>query len=372
MPLSLRKFFQYGRGFLLSAILCLSVAVCAQQPEPPNPRLLHRPPPQPNLRSAITPEGRIRLDVTVTDASGKPVFGLQPWDFKLLDNGRPSKILSFSAFNSTTVKPQPPVHVFLLLDTVNLSFDQVAFIRHQLEIYLRSNGGQLPLPVSIVVFGTKGIRVQARPTQDGNALARMVHKLPASVRTFDLAMGSQGSLERLQLSVRQLEAIAENASRDSGRKLLIWLGYGWPIVNGPNDSVSPVDQRRYFDAIVQLTNRLREARMVLYSVNPTYSSAFYSETYRAFLDPVLESRQADSVYLAYKVLVIHTGGGIFGPSNDIPGQIEQCLADADNFYRISFNPPAALHRDEFHSLSIQVDRPGLTVRTDYGYYNEPQ
>lgn len=36
--------------------------------------------------------GLINLDVVVTDNSGKPVPGLKPRDFSLLDNGQPQKI----------------------------------------------------------------------------------------------------------------------------------------------------------------------------------------------------------------------------------------------------------------------------------------
>ncbi|HVC48440.1 MAG TPA: VWA domain-containing protein [Terracidiphilus sp.] len=373
MPHSLLQLFKRARGFPLLAALCLfAAAAFAQQPQPPNPRLLHRPPPKPSRQSAVTPEGRIHLDVVIADPAGKPVLGLQPWDFTLLDNGKHAKILSFRAFNSATVKPEPPVQVFLLLDTVNQDFSEVAFVRHQLEDFLRSNGGLLPLPVSLIVFGAKGVRIQARPTQDGNALAKMVHRLHGTVRTLDPAMGSQGALERFQLSVRQLESIAENSARQPGRKLLVWLGYGWPILNRPDQGFSQAEQRRYFDAIVELTNRLREARMVLYSVNPTYDSAVYSQTYRAFLNPVLTARQADTGNLALKVLVTQTGGKILGPSNDLAGQVRQCMVDADKFYTLSFNPPAAESTNVYHSLQVQVDHPGLTVRTSAGYYNEPK
>lgn len=63
------------------------------KPEPPDPALLNRPAPKP--RSLLIPEGKIKLDVMVDDAAGKPVMGLQPWDFKIVDNGRPTKVLGF-------------------------------------------------------------------------------------------------------------------------------------------------------------------------------------------------------------------------------------------------------------------------------------
>jgi len=82
-----------------------------------------------------------------------------------------------------------------------------------------------------------------------------------SISSINPAMGGQGNMERFQISVRQLATIAENEVRKPGRKLLIWVGPGWPILNRPSDGDSSKEQRRYFDSIVELSNRLREARM---------------------------------------------------------------------------------------------------------------
>ena len=64
-----------------------------------------------------------------------------------------------------------------------------------------------------------------------------------------------------------------------------------------------------------------------------------------------------------------TGGRILGPDNDLAGQINQCIADANAFYRLSFDPPRADHADEYHDLQVQVNQPGMMVRTNSGYYN---
>jgi hypothetical protein len=82
-------------------------------------------------------------------------------------------------------------------------------------------------------------------------------------------------------------------------------------------------------------------------------------------------QQADIGYLALKVLVTNTGGRILGPDNDLAGQIDQCISDANAFYRLSFDPPHAEHADEYHDLQVQVNQPGMMVRTNSGYYNEP-
>jgi len=53
------------------------------------------------------------------------------------------------------------------------------------------------------------------------------------------------------------------------------------------------------------------------------------------------------------------------------GQIAQCVAEVNAYYRIGFDPPAAGHADEFHELKLVTDRPGLKVQTTMGYYDEP-
>ena len=367
--------------YFVASVLCFSATTNAQQttqnPEPPNPVLNKRPPAKPvPTQTAVERAGSLKLDVVVRDAAGKLVAGLEPWDFALLDNGKPQKILSFHEFNDTTVKPEPPVEVILLLDMANLPFSQVAFVRQQVDQFLHQSGGQLQQPMSLIVLTSAGIRVQPRPSVDGDALAGIVKQLSGNISTINPAMGGEGLTERFQLSVRQLETIAENEVRKPGRKLLIWVGPGWPLLNRSDlGSYSEKDQKRYFDGIVELSNQLRNARLVVDSVAPANGAQGSADTnyallYQNFLKPVRTWHDADAGNLALKVLVTETGGLILGPDNDLAEQIDRCVADANGFYRVSFNPPAAEHADEFHELKVTVDKPGMTVRTNTGYYSE--
>jgi VWFA-related protein len=123
---------------------------------------------------------------------------------------------------------------------------------------------------------------------------------------------------------------------------------------------------------VALSTRLREARIVVYSVAPAVGADTTIDIrYRDYLKPVKAPRDADSGDLSLKVLATQTGGKILGPNNDVVGQINKCIADANDFYRISFDPPIAEHADEYHELKVAVDKPDVTVRTNSGYYNEP-
>jgi VWFA-related protein len=378
------------RFVCLAALLCWPLLAVAQEPgaaagtaaqtvpapvpAPPGPVLVNRPPPGPvRPSSAVTPEGRIHLDLVVSDAAGKTALGLGPSDFKLLDDNQPRRILSFRSFDGVAVKANPPVEVILVFDTVNLPFTQVSFVHQELARFLSQNGGHLSQPVSIMLLTDAGLRVQPRLSVDGSALLSVLDQVKGEVHTIYGAMGADGQLQRLQLSLRQMTAIAENEARKPGRKLLIWVGPGWPMLTSNNFSFSDKDQRRYFDAIVELSTRLREARMVVYSAaaenveNPGEPPLLY----QGFLKGVTSARKADTGNLALRVLVAQSGGLVLGPDNDVVSQIDRCVADAGAFYTVSFDPPRAEHADEYHDLKVQVAQAGLIVRTSTGYYNQP-
>jgi VWFA-related protein len=368
------------RSALLVFLLCFPALTMAQTtrvpaPEPDNPVLVLRPPAKsPKSASPISADGRIHLDVLVSDAGGKPVLDLLPQDFTILDDNQPRKILSFRSYDGVNVKPAPPVEVILVVDTVNLPFSQISFMHQELARFLRQNDGHLAQPVSLMLLSEAGLRIQPRPSVDGNALLTILDQVRGSVHGITSAMGADGDLQRLQLSLRQMVAIAENEALRPGRKLLIWVGPGWPMLDSPNFSFSDKDQRRYFDAIVELSTRMREARMALYSVSPASSvmgAGTREQLYKGFLKGVRSPKQSDTGNLALRVLAIQSGGRILGPDNDIVGQIDSCIADANAFYTLSFNPPRAEHMDEYHDLKVTVREAGLTVRTNTGYYNQP-
>lgn len=158
--------------------------------------------------------------------------------------------------------------MILLIDELNLPLTQVSFVKNQVAAFLRQNSGHLAQPVSIILLTETGLQVQPRPSTDGNALLDVLNQIKPHVSSINPAMGSEGALERTQISVHQMATIAENEARKPGRKLLIWIGPGWPMLQSGNFKFSERNRRGYFDTIVELTNRLREARIVVYSVAP--------------------------------------------------------------------------------------------------------
>ena len=316
-------------------------------------------------------EGMVKLDVVVTDTSGRPVSGLEPKDFTLLDNGRPEKIVAFHAFDGTTAKPDPPVEVIFLIDSINLADEQVSLAEQAVEKFLRRNGGHLAQPVSVYRLFNAGLSVTQQPSTDGNVLAEeMAHKneLRAILPQHDEPNLNADQLSqtvthsyRNWISLNALGAMILEERRKPGRKLLFWISGGWPVAMGGQDS---------FDWITEFSTRLREARIELFSVNawPSPDQDFH---YLRFLAGVKSAKQAQPGNLALEVLATQSGGGVVDASDGLSGEIKKLAEDANAFYTISFDPPRTDWPDEYHELNVKIGKPGLEARTNSGYYDEP-
>ena len=331
------------------------------QSAPFDPGLRNRPRPWP-ARSA---EGRIHLDVMVTDAAGKPVGGLTAQDFTLLEDRKPKKIVSFMALDENAAKPEPPVEVILLIDEVNNGFVELGYIRQGVEAFLRQNGGHLAHPVSILLFTAKGFQTASQASMDGNALAKIVHQLNPSIRPR--------GMDLFELSILTLFHFVQDEARKPGRKLLIWTGPGWstpppnPIVLTQKDEK---DKSAQFNAIVFLSTKLREARITLYG---GYANSPYY--YRDYLKGVKRVSDVDPRNLSLAVLALQSGGrgdlAAINRDSDLIEQLEDFVSEANASYTLTFNPLPTEHSDEYHDLKVVVSKPGLTARTNTGYYNQP-
>jgi VWFA-related protein len=312
----------------------------------------------------------IFLDVLVTDNSGKPVAGLEPFDFSLLDENQPRKILGFRRTDGTVgSKLDPPVEVIIVLDALNMPYQVAARFRLEIGKFLRENGGHLSQPVSIYMLTSSGLRVQPAPSRDGNALATMLDQSTGTVRARDLTGGVYALEEQFKTSYQTISGMAENLSRKPGRKVVIWLGPGWPLLTERFFIQTNVSRGTYFRQIATLQNKLRDARVTLYSLFAT--AGLTNVLYQGYLKPVREERKMEIGNMALQVLALHTGGRVMEPSNDVKGQIDACVAEIGEYYTLAFMPPPAAKPDEYHDVKVQVSKPATNVSTITGYYNEP-
>ncbi|MGO8733787.1 MAG: VWA domain-containing protein [Terriglobia bacterium] len=319
-------------------------------------------------------DSRITLDVVVTDKSGRPLPGLQQQDFTLLDNKQPAKIVSFQAVQGGAATADPPVEVILVVDNVNASVSQVAFERDQIERFLRRNGGQLARPVSTAVFSDSGIVIGDTSSRDGNAVLADFQQKKTGLHSMVRSQGFYGAYERLQLSLHSLDQLAANEEPKPGRKLVVWISPGWPLLNAAEERQTTKQQEEIFNYIVAFSDRLRQAGITLYEIDPLGAedaSEFRTFEYKQFLKPVKKAGQAQFGDLALQVLASQSGGRVFNSNNDVTGEIEACVADSNSFYVLSFDGLPGDGPNEYHALEIKIDKPGLTARTRTGYYAQP-
>lgn len=78
-------------------------------------------------------------------------------------------------------------------------------------------------------------------SRDGNALIAELNEHESGLRTIRRSQGIYGASERVQLSLRALEQLTEYESARPGRKLVIWISPGWPLLSGPREELTSKD-----------------------------------------------------------------------------------------------------------------------------------
>ena len=329
-------------------------------------------------QSTLPTEGRLKLDVVVSDPSGAPVTGLDPGSFTLLDNNHPANILSFHAFDPTAVGPDPRLELILVIDDAQHSSQQIQDQELGLASFLKQNGGHLALPTTIYRLSDFNLSVTPQPTTDGNALARLVSSKSGmqevDIGDEDCAAGGHlspfgPSYPRRLIHCRSralvaLGFITLTERRKPARKLLVWVGNPGPAAG--QDS---------FEWVTEFSTRLREARITLSSVS-LWRTPTERFPYLRYLDGLRRASSATANDLtndlAIDVLAAQSGGQVLAPEdNNLAPLIQACVRNPDSFYTLSFEPEPTDQPDDYHRLSVAINKPGLIAHTSMGYYDEP-
>jgi VWFA-related protein len=357
------------------ALLAGSVSGVAQQPavpqvnQPGSTPQATRPPDSSVLHVRTGPASRtIHLDVLVTSKPGQPMTGLEQKDFTILDDKTPREITAFEEVDGR----KQPVEAILLIDAVNTGYTVIGQERNEIDKFLRANGGKLTLPISLAVFGDQGIKMQGGYSRDGNALADALAKYTISLREIGRSAGFQGAEERLDDSLKAIRMLTVYEAQRPGRKIILWVSPGWPLLSGPGVNLTADQRAQIFNEITFLTTALREAHTSVYAINPlgvseSVAQAFYFEQ---FTTGVKKPSDDNIGNLGLQVIASETGGLVHN-SSDVSGLLQESVGDNVAYYRLSFEPPPTEKRDVYHSLKVTVARPGVTVATSTGYYAEP-
>ena len=315
--------------------------------------------------------GRISIDVEVTDKLGHDTSGLKPEDFTLLDNKQPVRNLDIREIDSRNGSDDP-VHIIIIIDMINTGFDAVAREREQLGEFLKQDGGRLAHPTTLAMLSEKGIKIQQASTLDGKALFDSLEGANSELRMVGRSAGFWGAADRLNWSLNQLTQLVAYEAQQPGRKLALFISPGWPLLAQAGVEETDRERQWAFNAIVGLTNGLRDAHMTLYALDPFHLGRTDPFFYQNYVKPVVNVNHAEYGDLGLQVLAVHSGGTAQVTGMDILGELNTAIRDADACYRITFQAPPADRRNEYHELRVQVNRPGAQVRTTAGYYANVQ
>jgi VWFA-related protein len=296
------------------------------------------------------------------------VTGLEKKDFALLDDKMPREITSFEAVDAG----KQPVEAILLIDGVNTPYTEVAQERIQIQKFLQANGGRLALPTALAVLGDRGVQIQGAYSRDGRGMATALDKYSIGLRAIGRSAGVQGASERLDDSLKALRTLGIYESQRPGRKIILWISPGWPLLSGPGINLSNHDQKSIFNEITWLSAALREAQTTVYAIDPfgvgeSIENVFY---YQQFLNGVKRPNDVSIGDLGLQVIATQTGG-LVRNSTDVATLLQECVADNVAYYRMSFEPPPTGTRDVYHQLKVTVAKPDATAATSTGYYAEP-
>lgn len=108
------------------------------------------------------------LDVTVLDKAGRPVVkGLTKDDFIITEDKKPQRIFSFEAPETHVMGAKAgddnpdgkaPLTIFVL-DRLNLSFDDFAFMRYSVRKFLAAQPAPLNSPAELMVIGNESLEM---------------------------------------------------------------------------------------------------------------------------------------------------------------------------------------------------------------------
>src|SRR6202167_3712746 len=98
------------------------------------------------------------------------------------------------------------------------------------------------------MFFYTGAEMQNGSSRDGHVLADLLDKYELGLRTINRSQGVYGAAERFTMSLKTIDRLALYEKTRPGRKLVIWLSPGWPLLSGPRTYLSGKEEQKLFDS----------------------------------------------------------------------------------------------------------------------------
>ena len=304
----------------------------------------------------------ITLDVAATNSRDEPVTDLKLSDMQLREDGKPQPIafFRFAGGTSKTVPPTPgefanhaaPPPVVILLDRWNERL--VTSSRSGIELGTAIQRMETVGNVYIYFLTDKGELAPVHPLPGaGEDLHAAANPSPAELRA-ELDHGIQqfqGFRSRDDLGVRinttfqALEALCNKMSALAGRKSLIWITEGIPLMLRSGQRIGTVD---FTPQVRSLSELAAQAQIAMYTVDQT------NGTGASELSRTLE---------AFSALT----GGRWYARDDAAHALADALTDARGTYRLAYYSAAPEKNGKEYKIRLDTPRKGVHLLARGGF-----
>lgn len=370
-----------------------------------------RPPEEPAPVTVFHSAARlVQVDV-VARKHGLAVAALTKDDFTVLDDGKPQNIVLFSSTSQIAAGPDPaplapgtisnriepaaatPANAtVLLIDQRNTPQSDQAFVMQRIVRFFETRhgkGGQ-PDRIALYTFGRDGsLHVPQELTDRIDLLLRAAKQL----KPDDPSLRSEDPEEtndeiagfelrnRVMDTSEVLQAVARHLASVPGRKNLIWITAGFPLVSTEGSKLLANFNPQMEAAARALTNSnfafyavdalgLRGTLSGITGIPDAASARLYPFVQFAnFARPEADFHPAfPPADDAMSRLAALTGGLAFADNEGIEDSIQKALDDSHLGYTLGFYVPQTDGPAAWHKLRVKVNRPGIKVRYRAKYF----
>ncbi|MGC2614968.1 MAG: VWA domain-containing protein [Terracidiphilus sp.] len=359
---------------LLSLVLCFPLSAQKNQQQPgQQPSNLQQSVPAPTLRVTSS---LVFLDVTVLDKKGHPVVtGLTKDDFTITEDKKPQRIFSFEppevhTINARSSDGNPegkaPVTI-LVLDLLDSSFEDFAYIRYSTRKFLLAQPEQLTSPAEMLVVGNQSLDMLQGYTRTRADLLYALDHLPAALPYKHMS----GSFfwERFAQSIDALQQIALQNRGIPGRKNIIWIGHGGPNLYLETIAFPATMAEKLREYVHLTTNMLVDSRISLFVIYPGLSVGEVGFSLSAEqAQMIIGDNDPFSGDINFGLFSNETGGRLFYNRNDVDAEIKRSEQLGAIYYTLTYQPDYVDPDGKFRRVRVSLRDPSLHAVTKAGYY----
>jgi VWFA-related protein len=316
------------------------------------------------------------LDVTVLDKKGRPIVtGLTKDDFTVTEENQTRPIFSFEAPRAHVMGPnagdanpegKAPKTIFVL-DLLNSSFEDFAFIRYSVQKYLAAEPARLRSPAEMLVIGNESLETLQGYTRSRADLLFALNHLPAALPYKK--MNGAFFAERFGQSIDALQQIALQNKGVPGRKNVIWVGHGGPGLNTSFLTGPIVEDIDHY--VHETTNVLVDARISLFVIYPGLKVRGTNTSVSAMdadADIGGDDGNPFSGDVNFGVFANETGGDLFYNRNDVDKEINRSEQLGSEYYTLTYQPRSVVPDGKFRRIRVTLRNPSLRAITKAGYF----